>query len=132
MIALQVLGYLVFIPLVWQLGNLLVRLLLDKCSPGVAGLNIQPAELNVGRYIGLLERVLIVVGILRGSWEVMAAVIALKTVARYKDLDEQITAEYFLVGSLASILWALVIAYLFSLYDHAYGFQLLGQNSASP
>lgn len=130
MVALRILGYLAFIPLIWQLGNLAVRLLLRRCPSG--GAKMQPAKWNAGRYIGLLERLLIVVGILRGGWEVMAAVIALKTVARYKDLDDQIMAEYFLVGSLASILWAIIIAYLFSLYDATFGFHLLVQSTASP
>jgi hypothetical protein len=130
-IALQAIGYIVFIPLIWQLGNLAVRVMLEGCSRGEAGAEIEPVEMEAGRYIGLLERTLIVVGIFRGSWEVMAAVIALKTVARYKNLDEQITAEYFLVGSLASILWAIFVAYLLSLYDSTLGLHLL-RSAASP
>lgn len=83
-----------------------------------------PNEARAGRIIGLLERSLILAGLLMKSWEVITAVIALKTVARYKELDHQITAEYFLIGSLASILWALAVAGVVSWYDNALGFHL--------
>jgi hypothetical protein len=62
--------------------------------------------LRAGRVIGVLERLLIFVGLTASSWEILAGVVALKTVARYSKLDEQNKAEYFLIGSLASILWA--------------------------
>ena len=138
MSALRVLGYLAFIPLAWQVGNWVVRALLKWSSAkkqptapqsamqqGAAG--EQPAEPDVkaGRFIGLLERLLIVFGLLTGKWDIIAAVIALKTVARYKELDQQITAEYFLIGSLCSILWAFLVAILLSDYDDHYGFHIL-------
>ena len=43
--------------------------------------------------IGSIERILIMIGLIAQSWEVMVAVIALKTVARYRELDEKIEAE---------------------------------------
>ena len=60
------------------------------------------------------------------SWEVVAAVIALKTVARFKELDDQRFAEYFLVGSLFSILWAVLITSAWLVYDHRVGIDLGG------
>jgi hypothetical protein len=60
--------------------------------------------------IGILERLLIFLGLVASSWEILAGVVALKTVARYSDLDKQDKAEYFLIGSLASILWAVVVS----------------------
>ena len=59
---------------------------------------------QAGRVIGILERLIIVIGILLRSWELVAGVIALKSISRYKELDHQITAEYFLIGSMISIL----------------------------
>ena len=61
----------------------------------------------------------------RTSWEILAGVVALKTVARYSKLDEQHKAEYFLIGSLASILWAVVITAVIALYDRGWGFGVL-------
>ncbi|GAA0780753.1 hypothetical protein E1180_10340 [Roseibium denhamense] len=80
---------------------------------------------NSGRYIGYLERALIVGGVIYGKWEVILAVIALKTVARHKELDEKIDAEYFLIGSFSSILWAVGCAVLLVVYDAQLGFQVL-------
>ena len=82
----------------------------DKSSPYKAG-----------RIIGGLERLILAIGIITHSWEVLAAVIALKTVSRFKDLDEKPFAEYFLVGSLFSILWAVFVTSAWLVYDHRYG-----------
>jgi len=49
----------------------------------------------------------------------------LKTVARYSKLDEQHYAEYFLIGSLASILWAVFIAVALVIFDDNWGFRVL-------
>jgi hypothetical protein len=59
------------------------------------------------------------------SWEVLAAVIALKTVARFKELDDRKFAEYFLAGSLFSILWAVVVTSLWLAYDRYAGLGVL-------
>jgi hypothetical protein len=66
------------------------------------------------------------VGLTANSWEILAGVVALKTVARYSKLDEQNKAEYFLIGSLASILWAVVVTLAAALYDRHFGFGVLG------
>ena len=82
-------------------------------------------ENKSGKYIGILERLLIVAGLVWNNWEIILAVIALKTVARHKELDQKIDAEYFLIGSFASIVWAIGIAVLLVLYDRNLGFAAL-------
>ena len=77
-----------------------------------------------GWIIGWLERLLLAIGILTHSWEVIAAVVALKTVARFRELDNREFAEYFLVGSLFSVLWALLITSAWILYDRQLGIGL--------
>lgn len=79
---------------------------------------------GVGAWIGAFERVLIAVGLLTGGWEILVAVIALKTVARFKEIDERIHAEYFLVGSLFSLVWALAVARTWQLYDMRWGVKM--------
>jgi hypothetical protein len=74
-----------------------------------------------GAWIGGLERLLIAVGLIVAAWEILAAVIALKTVARFKEIDQQIHAEYFLVGSLFSIVWAFGVSQAWRLYDATIG-----------
>ena len=80
---------------------------------------------KAGRVIGWLERLAVAGGILIQRWEVLAAVVALKTVARYQELDRQINAEYFLIGSLFSITWAVVITLGLVLFDKHWGFGIL-------
>lgn len=82
---------------------------------------------KAGRWIGALERLILAAGIILQSWEIMVAVIALKTVARFQKLDRQEFAEYFLVGSMFSILWTLLITSLWLGYDHQLGIDLRQQ-----
>lgn len=100
-------------------GNLACRLLFHLT--GLKGPTRSTSDPRAGRVIGWLERVMIAIGIVGGSWEVIAAVIALKTVARFKELDKQLPAEYFLVGSLFSLLWAVCITSGWLLYDQRFG-----------
>lgn len=65
-----------------------------------------------GQLIGTLERLLIFIAILIQEWSLVGIVVALKTIARYKELDDQNKAEYFLIGSLFSLLWAVSIGVL--------------------
>ena len=81
-------------------------------------------EPRVGRLIGNLERGLLAFGILVGSWEVLAAIVALKTVARFKELDERLDAEYFLVGSLFSVAWGVAVTAAWIAYDRNFGANL--------
>lgn len=105
-------------------GNVVCRLLFQYAGlankPEATKSEVKPA----GWIIGWLERLVIAVGILTHSWEVLAAVVALKTVARFKELDDQSFAEYFLVGSLFSILWAAIITSVWLTYDRNFGMAL--------
>ncbi len=66
-----------------------------------------------GKLIGYLERVIIACGIFLNHWELLAIVVGLKTVARYKLLDNKLNAEYFLIGSLLSVFWALLCVFIY-------------------
>ena len=86
------------------IGNLIAKKLLSNrgiqsCVP-----------FKNGKMIGNLERSIIFIGILIQEWSLVAVVIALKTIARYRELDDQDKSEYFLIGSLFSMLWAITIA----------------------
>jgi len=123
-------GYLLYLPLIWYAGNRFCRLVFRMATVKVgAGNSADAAQdahtLKAGRYIGLFERTLISVGVVTQHWEMLVAVIALKTVARYPELDKQIGAEYFLVGSLASLFWAVLVAGALLVYDARIGFGLL-------
>ena len=126
MTSLQVAVYVVLAVLLTLGGNFVCKWVLrlsETTAPPETGEKI---TLRAGRVIGVLERILIFVGLTVSSWEILAGVIALKTVARYSKLDEQNRAEYFLIGSLASILWAVLVTVASVLFDQRFGFRMLG------
>ena len=91
-------------------GWVLVRALFKHISPPTT-----PGVLRGGTWIGILERLLITGGILVGSPEVIAVVIAVKGLGRYPELRETEqelrggVAERFIIGTLTSFLWAAVV-----------------------
>jgi hypothetical protein len=62
---------------------------------------VPPAR--VGEAIGVIERLLIVGLVLTGAVASIGLVIAAKTLARFKQLDDREFAEYYLLGTLASV-----------------------------
>jgi hypothetical protein len=101
-------------------ANHLLRLLL-------AGLRVGPAasagdspdmtaadrrEYNTGRVIGILERIIIYVAILTDQIAAIGLVLAVKGLARFKEMDDRPFAEYVLVGTLLSLLLAVFVALL--------------------
>jgi hypothetical protein len=125
MIFAQIAGYVALLALLTYGGNAACKWVLRWSATTTPPESGQKITLRAGRVIGILERVLIFVGLVASSWEILAGVVALKTVARYSDLDKQDKAEYFLVGSLASILWAVAMTALIALYDREWGFSVL-------
>ena len=87
-------------------------------SPAAAGTD--PAGLDrdrsaappaqVGATIGVLERLLIVTLLLVGADAAIGFVVAAKTIARFKQLEDRAFAEYYLLGTLASVSVAIVTA----------------------
>jgi hypothetical protein len=65
---------------------------------------------RVGEAIGILERLLIVTFVLVGAEATIGLVIAAKTLARFKQLDDRDFAEYYLLGTLASVSIAILTA----------------------
>ncbi len=62
---------------------------------------------RIGATIGVLERLLIVAFVLTGSTAAIGFVVAAKTLARFRQLDDRDFAEYYLLGTLASVAVAL-------------------------
>jgi hypothetical protein len=63
-------------------------------------------DIEAGHLIGTLERWVILVLGLAGRWESVALVVAVKSIARFEELKQRAFAEYFLVGTLSSVLVA--------------------------
>lgn len=62
-----------------------------------------------GKLIGYLERLLVIILTAVGAYPSIAFIIAAKSIARFKQLDDRNWAEYFLLGTLSSIFLGLVL-----------------------
>jgi len=65
-------------------------------------------EIAPGRTIGVLERALEVPLVLLGQYGALGLIVAAKSLARFKALEDREFAEYFLIGTLASLLLGLL------------------------
>lgn len=62
--------------------------------------------LRGGTWIGYLERIAVVGAIAVGRFEIIAAVIAIKGLGRFSELDAPVARERFIIGTLVSMTWA--------------------------
>jgi hypothetical protein len=76
----------------------------------VGATHASPAR--IGATIGVLERLLIVTFVLTNATAAIGLVVGAKTLARFKQLDDRDFAEYYLLGTLASVAVALGSALL--------------------
>jgi hypothetical protein len=72
-------------------------------NPGQSSVTTSASPARLGATIGVLERLLIVTFVLTGSSAAVGFVVAAKTLARFKQLDDRDFAEYYLLGTLASV-----------------------------
>jgi hypothetical protein len=107
---------------VFRGGTYIVRSVLDKANavprlsvasetdPSQRAPNVP--ELNRGRAIGNLERLLMVMVIGLGSYEALGFLVAAKGLIRAREFEDRDFAEYFILGSLASVAVALATGIL--------------------
>ncbi len=86
--------------LVIEGGNHAVRFVLDRV-PGVQ--DVEPGLSQAGRWIGYLERLMILTMILAGAYNGVGFVFAGKAIARFQSREQ---TEYYLLGTFASFAWA--------------------------
>ncbi len=91
-------------------GNYLVLALLRSYSGGIGGQDDEGTTLKMGKLIGVLERTILYVLIMTGNITTIGFIIAAKALARFKELEDRKFAEYFLVGTLASVGITLVVS----------------------
>jgi len=94
--------------IIWSIwgGTLFVRTVLDPFARAASTVNEE--ELRRGRMIGNMERLLIYLLALLNVWSLASVTVAVKAIARFKKLEEQEFAEYFLIGTLSSLLFAII------------------------
>lgn len=67
-----------------------------------------PSVARIGATIGVIERLLIITLVLAGGVAAVGLVIAAKTIARFRQLEDRLFAEYYLLGTLASVSVAVI------------------------
>lgn len=90
--------------------NLLVRIIIARPQSSPVG----DEEYNTGRKIGLLERTSAYGLVALGDFTAIGLIIAAKGVARFKEFENRVFAEYFVIGTLASIILAVAMGLLFA------------------
>ena len=99
----------------FQVGPIEGRAVPDPAAPpptAISQMHASPAPPGrVGEAIGIIERLLIVTFVLAGAEAAIGLVIAAKTLARFKQLDDRDFAEYYLLGTLASVAIASISAF---------------------
>ncbi len=70
------------------------------------------ADRRMGMMIGRLERALALTLLLYGQWGALGLVLAAKSIARFKELESQSFSDYYLIGTLWSILVAVATGIL--------------------
>ncbi len=74
--------------------------------------NGQPAEASTGMYIGYLERLLVGVFMVSGIYTGLGLLGTLKTLARFKQLENREITEYFILGTMLSMLLGMLFGAL--------------------
>ncbi len=74
---------------------------------------------RAGATIGVLERMVVLTLVLLEQYASIAIIFAAKSIARFEELKDREFAEYYLIGTLSSILFAMLIGILTSLLLNA-------------
>ena len=105
----------------WNGGSALVSATLLELKPGLEEEEDrgEPDDDGVpgsGRLIGILERSIALILILLGQWAAIVLLLAAKSIARFEALKNRRFAEYYLAGTLTSVLVAIVAGLLLNVF----------------
>lgn len=116
----HLLKWVLFIIILLKPVNIKFKIFFDKYSPKKTEKDIIPGRSNVdggGAMIGGLERILIAILMLYGQYGAIGLVFTAKSVTRFdKIAKDENFAEYYLIGSLYSMICVLVL-YGLIIYD---------------
>lgn len=108
-----VLNWMIKILLIHKPANIFIANVLLQYRPNQKG-SQGLADKNAGRFIGTLERIIMVVLMSINQYSAVGLVLTAKSIARYDKISkDQEFAEYYLLGTLLSTLWAVGVSILF-------------------
>lgn len=90
-------------------GSIVVRLVVQPFEMKVTE---RPGLLRAGAYIGMIERLLLTSLVASDQYGAVGFVLAAKSIARHKQMEDPEFAEYFLIGTLTSSALAVVAGIL--------------------
>ncbi|MFD2637300.1 DUF3307 domain-containing protein [Piscibacillus salipiscarius] len=67
---------------------------------------------KIGRYIGMLERTLIMMFVFSNQVMGITIILAIKSITRFKQFEDKRFAEYYLIGTLLSMIIGIMFGYL--------------------
>ncbi len=73
---------------------------------------INKHDLSRGKIIGYIERLLVIILTFYGAYPAIAFIVTAKSITRFKQMDDRDWAEYFLLGTLTSMLLGLTFGLL--------------------
>lgn len=71
-------------------------------------------EAKTGKWIGILERILILVFLFLNEFSAIGFIIAIKSLARFKLMENKVFSEYYLLGTLLSLVYTMIGFNLFN------------------
>lgn len=94
--------------IVYLLVLFVAAVLLEKILRLLDIERVDEKDSNISRYIGIIERALIVTLVSFGHVSSIGIIFTAKSLARYRELGENRFVEYYLLGTLSSLLIALI------------------------
>lgn len=107
--------YLIALLLVSKIANVIFKMVFENFKPedeDNSKVSIENGHKNAGALIGSMERILILICLLSGNFATIGFVIAAKSVARFEKLSKTQFGEYFLLGTLFSVLYTMLVYYV--------------------
>jgi len=82
-----------------------IKLMLRKYEKDIHGSGLK----NAGLIIGIIERIIVLTFVLVNEYTAITIIFAAKSIARFNELKSREIAEYYLIGTLLSIAFAMSI-----------------------
>ncbi|MEX0994901.1 MAG: hypothetical protein WD599_05190 [Balneolaceae bacterium] len=79
-------------------------------------IEIDDHQFQTGRVIGFLERIFVYLFILLNQYTAIGFIIAAKGIVRYPDFGKKSFSEYILIGTLLSVLFAMLLAFIVRMF----------------
>lgn len=87
------------------IGGYLIKLMLRRYENDIETGGLKSA----GMVIGIIERIIVLTFVLLNQYTAITIIFAAKSIARFNELKDRKMAEYYLIGTLLSIAFAMTV-----------------------